>query len=268
MTRRRRLTGYCHICDRYGPLSFEHVPPRSAFNNRRAIVVRGEAVIKLGPDQKPKGPVQQRGVGHCSLCEKCNNLTGRWYAKRFVNWCYQAMDILLRSGGKPSLFYLNHLFPLAILKQIVTMFLAVNPPTFGRKNPELVQFVLNRERKYLSPQYRFFTYYNIEAQPRYVGLAGLIDTSRGKVFLISEITYPPFGYLMAIDSGPPDNRLVEITHFSRYGYNDFEVCELRLPVLPVAVPWIPGDYRTEKEVTEQAAQSQEEMRNLQQQRPR
>ena len=64
---------------------------------------------------------------------------------------------------------------------------------------------------------------------------------------MSEINYPPFGYLMTIDSESPDKRLFEITHFANYNYNEFKVMTLKLPVLPTHLGY-PGDYRTEKEI--------------------
>jgi hypothetical protein len=35
----------CHICGTYGKLSFEHVPPRAAFNDRRILHVAFEEII-------------------------------------------------------------------------------------------------------------------------------------------------------------------------------------------------------------------------------
>jgi len=71
---------------------------------------------------------------------------------------------------------------------------------------------------------------------------------------MSEIVFPQLGYMMTIDSRPPDDRLFEITHFARFDYSQFEVMELRLPVLPTHL-WIPGDYRTREEILEQVQRS-------------
>jgi hypothetical protein len=70
-------------------------------------------------------------MGYYTLCDKCNNDTGAWYGTQFVNWCYQGMDVLIRSNGKPTLIYLNYVFPLQVLKQIVTMFFSVYPDDFA-----------------------------------------------------------------------------------------------------------------------------------------
>jgi hypothetical protein len=255
---KKKVIGRCRICGSVGELSFEHVPPQAAFNKRPVIRANLEKALSLGPDELLTGTVQQRGMGDHTLCIPCNNMTGSWYGGSFVNWCYQGMEILQRSQGNPSLFYLNYLFPLRILKQIVTMFFSVNADGFQDKNPELVRFVLNKEAKYLSPNYRFFVYYNIEGRHRSVGIvAGLKLDGRGAApAVFSEITYPPFGYVMALGGPPPDDRLYEISRFARYDYNEFRVEEVRLPVLATHTS-VPGDYRTKDEVLREAGRSAE-----------
>lgn len=254
----KRPQGVCHICGTFGPLSFEHVPPKSAFNNRPVIRLHFEQAISLGPDEIVKGPQQQKGMGGYTICEKCNNLTGHWYGSEFVAWCYQGMEVLERANGKPTLIYLSYIFPLHILKQIVTMFFSVNGDSFHKVHPELVRFILNRNSRFLPPKYRFFMYYNLEGRLRTSGIAAIVNMKAGKTTTLSEITFPPFGYVMTIDSEPPDSRLVEITHFARYSYGEFQVFTRRLPVLPTHLMF-PGDYRTKDEIYRAAKSNKEEI---------
>jgi len=65
---KREHVGQCHICGRNGLLSFEHIPPRAAFNDRRVILYKFEDLIELGPDATPKGPISQKGAGSYTLC--------------------------------------------------------------------------------------------------------------------------------------------------------------------------------------------------------
>lgn len=248
---RERPEGTCNICGKYGQLSFEHVPPKAAFNNRPVVRVGFEEGLSLGPDEIIKGPIQQKGMGAYTLCEKCNNDTGGWYGHWFVDWCYQGMDALIRSNGQPSLIYLNYLFPLRIIKQIATMFFSVNGPAFRENEQELVRFVLNKEARYLSSNYRFFVYYNIAGHLRAAGIAGLLNIQTHKTSVLSEITFPPFGYMLTLGTEPPDKRLVEITHFARYSYNDWVVMPLKLPTLPTYT-LVPGDYRDKEQIYQEA----------------
>lgn len=244
--------GYCNICGNYRQLTFEHIPPKSAFNNKPVIAGKFETILNLGPDERiKKGKIQQRGMGGYVLCSKCNNDTGAWYGNHFIDFCYQSMEILIKAKGKPTLIYLSYIFPLDILKQIVVMFLATDHEGFGANHPELVKFVLNKEKRFLSPKYRFYIYYNIEGNHRFSGTVAKCDASgRRKPIMMSEISFPPFGYVMTIDSESPDERLVEITHYSRYKYNEFKVMTQSLPVLPTHL-FFPGDYRKKEEIKKQ-----------------
>jgi hypothetical protein len=244
---KKQVIGICHICGRNGKLSKEHVPPRAAFNDISFILAKAEEIIKLGPGEKPKGKIKQGGISEFTLCGKCNNDTGGWYGRQFVAWCRQGMEILICAKGIPTLFYMNYLFPLPVIKQIISMFCSINSPSFAKANPELIPFLLNKEKKYLNPKYRIFCYYNIEGNARYVGLAAKMDIFSGLKGVLSEISFPPFGYVMTLNTEPPDDRLFEITHFSKYDYNEFAVMNLKLPVLPTHL-WYPGDYRTLDEI--------------------
>jgi hypothetical protein len=64
---------------------------------------------------------------------------------------------------------------------------------------------------------------------------------------MSEIAFPPLGYLMTIESIPPDNRLIDISFMARFHYHDWKHIALRLPVLPIYT-FIPGDYRDREHV--------------------
>src|ERR671939_205972 len=233
--------GTCRICGNNGELSFEHVPPRAAFNDRPVRSTSFDEGIRLGPDDYATGRIQQRGMGGFTLCRRCNSDTGRWYAAHFVDWCRQGMHILKCSRGKPSLIYVQYVYPLRILKQIVVMFFSINQPSFQTRNAELVRFVLNKEAKYLSPTYRFFVYFNTTGKMRSSNIMALLNVETGVSSIMSEISCPPYGYVMTLDSAPPDERLVEITHFSRHGYYELADINLKLPVLPTHT-LVPGDY--------------------------
>jgi len=239
--------GRCHLCGEYGALSYEHTPPRKAFNERPVIRVPLNEALILGPGIKATGKIQQKGAGDYTLCPKCNNDTGSWYGKDFVDWCYKGMEILYNAKGNPTLTYLYKLKPLNILKQIITMFFSINGPGFGDRHPELIKFILNKKEKNLNPSIRFFCYFNIKGIFRSAGISGIVDVNTQKIILLSEINYPPFGYVMTIDSEAPDRRLAEITHFSTYSYDELSIQYIKFPVLQTHL-FYPGDYRSKDEI--------------------
>lgn len=245
--------GPCHICGKIAKLSFEHVPPQSAFNKRPLVYADIETLLKTPNLEIEKGKIHQKGSGGYTLCERCNNLTGAWYGNAFVDWAYQGMQILHYTRNKPSLYYNFHLFPLRVIKQIVCMFFSSNSSTFRDIHPHLEQFVLNKDKKYLTPEIRLFVFYSIGDRSRSAGVTGLlrgIDTANTQMHTFSEITFPPFGYVMTINTEPPDARLFEITHFANYGYDTWRSLSLQLPILPIYT-YFPGDYRSAEEVTQQ-----------------
>jgi hypothetical protein len=58
-----------------------------------------------------------------------------------------------------------------------------------------------------------------------------------------EISFPPFGYMLTLDSEPEDKRLTEITGFKQFQYWDIDMLRLNLNVLPTHGPMM-GDYRS------------------------
>jgi hypothetical protein len=248
------MKGTCSICGLYTDLTFEHIPPKSAFNNSPVMILGGKEAILHKPDEIFHGKILQKGFGAYSLCAKCNNLTGAWYVNHFKDWCHHGIDILKRTNGKPGLVYLHYLIPLRIIKQIFTIFFTVNKNNLHSKHPYLVDFILNKEKKYLPPEYRIFCYYNWEGGTRSVGISGIGHANGKPPTILSEFSFTPYGYVFCINSDAPNPDLFEITHFANYGYDEVKVMAMDLKVLPTFLAY-PGDYRTKEQIYETIRQS-------------
>lgn len=239
--------GTCHICGAVGKLSFEHVPPESAFNDHRVLRTTFDAVAGLIDSSRARGKIQQRGAGGYTLCERCNNKTGSWYAPAFADWARQAMRIVVATRGAPTLFYRYNLYPLRVLKQILCMFFSVNTPRFHTVNRDLVQFILDKNSRELPGRVRVYAFYTFSNLIRVAPIAGLLrgfGTSRAETHVFSEVTFPPFGFILTMNSTPPRRDLLDITSFSKIGYQDVRYgIALRMPRLPIHTGF-PGDYRT------------------------
>jgi hypothetical protein len=254
----KRPIGPCHICGEVTQLSFEHVPPRSAFNDRPLLHAHVKKLFRGRADlDSLSGKVHQKGAGRYTLCERCNNQTGHWYGGAFVDWAYQGMQIVQGTKGAPTLIYNFHIFPLRVIKQVVCMFFSANSSRFRDSRPELVKFVLDRDTRCLPSYVRVYAFYTLAERSRSAGVTGLLkglDSFGGSVrsFTFSEVTFPPFGFLMTLDSPTPDDRLLDISGFSHYAYNDW--CELfmKLPIMPIYTPY-PADYRSREQMQSDAA---------------
>jgi hypothetical protein len=80
-----------------------------------------------------------------------------------------------------------------------------------------------------------------------IGPTGRLNSITGEMSMICEVSWFPMGYVLALRGGKPDNRLFDITFFSRYFFNDWKEFSLKINALPIYT-YFPGDYRTKEEV--------------------
>lgn len=270
MGRRKKEIGICRICGTHGQLSYEHVPPEKAFNNHKhyyeakmdELIKRddghfGTSFDELYSDRKAKK--KQGGIGFNTICSSCNNNTGSWYGSDYVDWVQQSVGILSRTQNKPSLYYPTYFFPLRVIKQVITMFFSINYEGFYKQEPELQQFILDKERRFLNPKFKIYTYYNVEGELRYIGNNVIGNLSDASTIKISELTFPPFGFVLTINSNSPDKRLTDITHFCNFSYNHWTDVYQKFSILPTHLAFFPADYRTKEEIQKGIQESQEYM---------
>jgi hypothetical protein len=248
--------GVCHICGKFGKISFEHSPPKSAFNDHRVLCVSFQQVLNNQHSDEFCGRYQQKGAGDFTLCVKCNNDTGSWYGTAYADWAAQAMRIVLGTGGRPTLEYPFSVFPLRVLKQIVCMFFSVNGPLFRPRQTDLVKFVLDKDSQSFPDHVRVYAFYTLSNRGRAAGVSGALKglgSSHSSVHVFSEVTFPPFGFVMTFNnSPPPQSGFCEISGFSKFGYRDWRTgITMKLPLMPIYTLY-PGDYRSRAETLAEA----------------
>ena len=250
MARRKTKSGKCCLCGKVGKLSFEHVPPEKAFNDNKVF---HDNVNNMLRNHKLK--ISQRGVGDHTLCEPCNNDTGSMYGTAFVEFCKRAAEVLSQAYGYPALHYEYKTYPLRVIKQIVTMFFSTNGLEWRKSCPELEKFVLEKLQNNLPKRYRIFIYYNIEGSLlKHTGIQRVLEfdpewIASPTLSKRSEIVHPPFGYLMTIDSDKPDDRLFDISWFSKFSYDEHRHVCLKITVLPIYTMYA-GQYPSLKDMEE------------------
>jgi len=267
MPRRRAkdTIGTCHLCLREGPLSFEHVPPRSAFNADKVQV--GGLRHWLERDNHGVSlhrAIQQGGVGFSRFCEECNNRTGSWYAGELSGWVRAAaasihalppvaeMDAQLDDHGVG--FRIEGVRPLAFIKQIVTMVLAVNGVGFAERHSELRAFVLERDRTGVPENVQLYLALYLGPMVRYLGVQGRANPDTQEAFLISEIAYPPFSYVASFEERSPLLPAGNVTGFADVPYTTRATVEIDMIVGFGHTP-LPADFRTAAQMERDRAEN-------------
>ncbi len=234
----------CHLCGIVTRLTFEHVPPKAAFNSESVRLAKILKHLEKGMIEDPEqldSTVQRKGMGGYTLCSRCNNDTGSWYGKAYVSWAYQGMEYLQAGGSSLSIPF--HIFPGRVAKQIVCMFASACGPGVFEKHREMRKFVLDRDSVGIPESIRIYCYMfdPNSSKSRQAGITGLISGSNTHVF--AEISFPPFGYIMTFESSPVDPALLDITPFTHHSWRDFRSIHLTIPMREVHT-YFPGDFRT------------------------
>ena len=131
-------SGFCHICGKEGPLSFEHIPPRSMGNSKPAKAYRvtdmAEKYHTLSNANKEgiRYRQQQRGIGFQTICSSCNSYLGKHYVKAFTG-CMTELGVILQESkdvqGCTGIHLEGHNVPvLAFFKHVISNFCSTTQP--------------------------------------------------------------------------------------------------------------------------------------------
>lgn len=253
--------GKCALCGKECELSYEHIPPRSAFNSECIKPVSGTILMseEVLQDQNRmpwdmtglKYQNQQRGMGLFSLCSECNNNTGSWYGDAYVEFAritHFAMRKL--SVGENKYVSFGKMHPQRIVKQVLSMFCSINGYEADVLAP-IREFIMDRDMVGLDKtKYKLCMYFTKSDFKKYAGFTGVIREllNDPQFMIVSEITAYPFGFLLYLDpTGDWEYKGVDITHWADAGYDD---------IRDIVIPWdfyemndlFPEHYRTKEEI--------------------
>lgn len=249
--------GICRACSKKTELTFEHIPPKSAFNNNRFYYTTNvhplfekkdaKTFEELTSFDKSKAKKNQGGIGVYSLCGMCNNFFGTWYVRAYKDWINQSFTFFNKENEVDRDNFNVKIQPLNVFKQILSMFFSINK-TLAKQFPELKLFLLKKENNVLPDGIRLFIYYNFEGVVRYEPDCFVGNFSQNnEIIHASEITFPPIGYVLVLNGQNVDNRLTEITYFAKFELNEIVSIPQKLNFLPTHLKVI-LDYRTVNEI--------------------
>ena len=199
----------------------------------------------------------RRGLGRKSFCERCNGSTGAWYGEAFADWTTQCLRYASKLRGVSEVLLPFTIQPLNVIKQIVTMGLAVA----GTKSSSplidgLRRFVLNRQSMQMPTGVDVRAYFNPNdparkaqqlTQNRLSESCAVLDIRSGtSVFVFAEIAFPPMGYVIYFvkprDSVSSDfESLCDVRHFGDFHFRQEAAIFMNLPVRYPFGP-VPGYY--------------------------
>ena len=143
--------GKCALCGEARELTYEHIPPRSAFNNKPAQLYSGQNLIssneRMPWDVEGLNYIsRQKGAGTWSLCASCNNLTGTWYGDTYKEMAHIMANALQEwKDDLPEGIAIKDIYAARFIKQTVGF-----APT-GRKLlvfSNLLDGVIQRDRRF------------------------------------------------------------------------------------------------------------------------
>nr|WP_319571018.1 hypothetical protein [uncultured Draconibacterium sp.] len=231
MKKPKEEIGICKLCGEKKKLSFEHIPPKVAFNKTtRYYSFPSDEYYKSTNllEFKPKGKIYQGGLGSYCLCKSCNSFLGQNYVRPFSDFVNIGMDINSKYDFTVVPFTAKNQKPLRILKQIASMFIAISDPILTKEYPDFLNFVLKPERQKLSDNFRFYLYLTNEGQYRQFGFPTMTNIHG----FICELAYSPYGYVLNINNPNILPELTEITNFKNFSderTHEFNILLNRLP---------------------------------------
>lgn len=258
MARRKMQIGICRICKMKTELSFEHIPPKSAFNKYtkfRTVPFLEYVQNSDREDYKPKAKLQEGGLGHHCLCRKCNSFLGNNYVPDYLKMAQVGKAIFQEKNFERAIFTTIEISPLRLLKQVLAMFVCMNQPEFTDEEPELLNFIKNQKEQDLPDKFRVFMYLNHIGQIR--KLTSMYTNHYG---FVNELAFPPLGFVLSVNSNN-SFPLTEITHFKNVSCEYRGSINFQLLNHPTHLPY-PVDYRTIEEIEEAIRKSKDFLNGL------
>jgi hypothetical protein len=237
----------CRICGRRPAVTKEHLPSQGAGNIGETEVVFIDG--NLDREVQRIQEIFEQGFYRRVLCGKCNSKYGSFYNTvytDFVNQIRRASGI--RDPQNRVLVHLEDIYPGRILKQMLLMYLCIQPREVIPGWEGIRDFVKHKERKLPSGTPRIYVYKNISNNGRIVPWMGLgeVHTQR-TVVMLSEISYPPIGIVFCDQQDDRFSFMEDITNWGQYGFKEKSNFVIHLPELHVSTDH-PLGFGTEAEV--------------------
>lgn len=224
----------CRICGKRPAVTKEHLPSRGAGNlgETEVVFIDGDLEGEVQRTQE----IFEDGFYRRVLCGKCNSRYGSSYNTTYTDFIKQ----IRRASGleDPSgrlLVYVDDIFPVRILKQMLLMFLCIQPRPVTAGWEAIRKFVSDKNERLSEEAPKVFIYRNMSGNGRIVPWMGLgeIHTRRPPI-LLSEISYPPIGIVFCDQQDDRLSHMEELTSWGQFGFKERSSLVVHLPQLEVS----------------------------------
>lgn len=209
---RKKVIGVCHVCGKEGPLSYEHIPPRSLGNDHAIeqysvtdVVSKTKRFDLSDLSSVHYRELQQRGSGFQTICSECNNYFGQNYVKEYIGCTRELGHMLLASPPKEDekgIHLKGHeVNLLAFFKHVISNFCTT---TEAGTMLDCKEFLLDRESNSFPERYKLFAF--AVPSPN----SGLLST--GWTTLFFDLTPPTSCTVAVVATFPVGFFLVDIAH--------------------------------------------------------
>lgn len=259
---RRGSVGQCHVCGQRGPLTFEHLPPRSAGNSkpRRAVDVETSLAQPLGEFPARGWVSMQRGVGLYGTCARCNNFSGSAYVPAYLDFTSAAViglekwarhaDSAGQTGAPETLrMSMQRIRPGAVVRQVLFMLLAASGSEgLGTRYPVLREIVLNKTTAPLPSEMALRLTLLATERSRVQPVASEVNFAESHERALVEVAFTPFAWLLEIGD-PSGRQAVDVSSWTEIPPEEERQLELTTTVGSI-VTAIGGDYRHRWQITD------------------
>ena len=214
------LLQLCSVCGEKKKLTFEHMPPRKSGNDKPVNIVGIENMTELGGYKYQGFKKSPRGMGGFKLCEECNNLTGAWYGKAYIDHSTQVVNAINENLNEKVFEVTCKIKPLNFLKQVVCILLCADQATGHlRTHLSSPKFILEKSNK-LFPE-NIYLSKRITIQPTF-GFKGYTTSWDNKKGFKEDIEFlfKPFYFQATFDKNQILNGSMNLIENLRYDYDE------------------------------------------------
>ena len=279
-TQRKKRYGRCRICHNVGRLTKEHVPPKSAFNDRSYREYYASKSSEAERIKWEARDVNRKGIFLFTLCEQCNNRTGELYGADYLKFVQAFRAVATPQRVRRIVeARVESFFPVRVIKQAVSMMLSTSdarafngyerfaspfipsdtalPPSFSVRAKDvqrirevyrgLGEFVLDKTAKGFPAGVRLYAYAvaNEGAAIRTgIGIQARLSTQRAHWVVVAGLW--PIHWVLLLNGDPLDDEVADFTDWSVLDFKKKKTINVQIPC-QWSVGRYPLDFRSPEE---------------------